>query len=216
MLLQPLFEQPQHWPWALGVLFGTLMSAAYVFRVVAHGFDRARPNPPSIHPDRLAQWLALLPAAGLGLALISEPLLLWLSDDELARPAAARHRTLPGLVIFALREDQQRLRVTLNLLGVTLKLLLVGGMLYGVSQGSEYRFSVPLLPGAPLVLQADALSLLFVALSRCSGRRPPSTPSATWKTRFALLRLFQPVRQRHRGPGAGGQPWSAFCCSTSC
>lgn len=72
---------------------------------------------------------------------------------------------LPGLVIFALREDQQRLRVTLNLLGVTLKLLLVGGMLYGVSQGSEYRFSVPLLPGAPLVLQADALSLLFVALS---------------------------------------------------
>ena len=52
---------------------------------------------------------------------------------------------LPGLVIFALREDQQRLRVTLNLLGVTLKLLLVGGMLYGVSQGSEYRFSVPLL-----------------------------------------------------------------------
>ena len=71
---------------------------------------------------------------------------------------------LPGLVIFALREDQ-RLRVTLNLLGVTLKLLLVGGMLYGVSQGSEYRFSVPLLPGAPLVLQADALSLLFVALS---------------------------------------------------
>ena len=72
---------------------------------------------------------------------------------------------LPGLVIFALREDQQRLRVTLNLLGVTLKLLLVGGMLCGVSQGSEYRFSVPLLPGAPLVLQADALSLLFVALS---------------------------------------------------
>lgn len=72
---------------------------------------------------------------------------------------------LPGLVIFGLREDQQRLRVILNLFGVTLKLLLVGGMLYGVSQGSEYRFSVPLLPGAPLVLQADALALLFVALS---------------------------------------------------
>ncbi|MDH2241733.1 proton-conducting transporter membrane subunit [Pseudomonas sp. GD03909] len=72
---------------------------------------------------------------------------------------------LPGLVIFGLREDQQRLRVTLNLLGVTLKLLLVGSMLYGVSQGSEYRFSLPLLPGVPLVLQADALALLFVALS---------------------------------------------------
>ncbi|MBD3874039.1 monovalent cation/H+ antiporter subunit D family protein [Stutzerimonas chloritidismutans] len=72
---------------------------------------------------------------------------------------------LPGLVIFGLREDRQRLRVTLNLLGVTLKLVLVGSMLYGVSQGSEYRFSVPLLPGVPLVLQADALALLFVALS---------------------------------------------------
>ncbi|MCB4796080.1 monovalent cation/H+ antiporter subunit D family protein [Pseudomonas sp. NP21570] len=72
---------------------------------------------------------------------------------------------LPGLVIFGLREDRQRLRVTLNLLGVTLKLVLVGSMLYGVSQGNEYRFSVPLLPGAPLVLQADALALLFVALS---------------------------------------------------
>jgi len=46
---------------------------------VAHGFDRARPNSPSIHPDRLAQWLALLPALLVwGLALISEPLLLWL------------------------------------------------------------------------------------------------------------------------------------------
>jgi formate hydrogenlyase subunit 3/multisubunit Na+/H+ antiporter MnhD subunit len=79
LLLQPLFERPQHWPWALGVLFGTLMSAAYVFRVIAHGFDRARPNPPSIHADRLAQWLALLPALLVwGLALISEPLLLWL------------------------------------------------------------------------------------------------------------------------------------------
>ena len=79
LLLQPLFESPQHWPWALGVLLGTLMSAAYVFRVLSHGFDRARPNPPSIRADRLAQWLALLPALLVwGLALISEPLLLWL------------------------------------------------------------------------------------------------------------------------------------------
>ncbi|MCF7201331.1 proton-conducting transporter membrane subunit [Pseudomonas oligotrophica] len=79
LLLQPLLAEPRHWPWALGILLGTLLSAAYVFRVVAHGFDRARPNPPSIRPDRLAQWLALLPALLVwGLALISEPLLLWL------------------------------------------------------------------------------------------------------------------------------------------
>ena len=114
---------------------------------------------------------------------------------------------LPGTVIFALREDQQRLRVTLNLLGVTLKLLLVGGMLYGVSQGSEYRFSVPLLPGAPLVLQADALSLLFVALSSLLWAATTIYAIGYGKlaAALALLRLFQPVRQRHRGPGAGGQ-----------
>ncbi|WP_462380945.1 complex I subunit 5 family protein [Pseudomonas sp. Marseille-QA0892] len=72
---------------------------------------------------------------------------------------------VPGLIIFSLREDQARLRVALNLGGVTLKLLLVGAMLYGVSQGYQFRFEVPFIPGAPLILQADALSLLFVALS---------------------------------------------------
>ncbi|CDZ95108.1 complex I subunit 5 family protein [Pseudomonas saudiphocaensis] len=72
---------------------------------------------------------------------------------------------LPGLVIFALSEEQKRLRVALNLGGISVKLLLVGTMLYGVSQGMEFRFSLALLPGAPLVLQGDALSLLFVSLS---------------------------------------------------
>lgn len=72
---------------------------------------------------------------------------------------------LPGLVIFALSEEQKRLRVALNLGGISVKLLLVGTMLYGVSQGMEFRFSLAFLPGAPLVLQGDALSLLFVSLS---------------------------------------------------
>lgn len=72
---------------------------------------------------------------------------------------------VPGLLIFTLREDQQRTRVALNLCGVGVKLLLVGAMIYGVSRGLEFRFSLPFLPGAPLVLQGDALSLLFVALS---------------------------------------------------
>ncbi len=48
-------------------------------RVVSHGFDRARPNPPSLRADRPAQWLALLPALLVWcLALVSEPLLSWL------------------------------------------------------------------------------------------------------------------------------------------
>ncbi len=72
---------------------------------------------------------------------------------------------VPGLIIFALREDQQRLRITLNLCGVVVKLALVAAMIVGVARGMEFRFSVALLPGAPLVLQGDALSLLFVALS---------------------------------------------------
>lgn len=72
---------------------------------------------------------------------------------------------LPGLIIFALREDQVRLRVGLNLAAALLKLGLVALMLVGVSQGLEFRFSLPFLPGGGLVLQGDALSLQFIALS---------------------------------------------------
>ncbi|MEH6389102.1 MAG: proton-conducting transporter membrane subunit [Pseudomonas profundi] len=72
---------------------------------------------------------------------------------------------VPGLLIFALREDQNRLRVLLNITGVLLKLALVGLMLWGVDRGMEFRFAVPFLPGGGLVLQGDALSLQFVSLS---------------------------------------------------
>lgn len=80
VLLRPLLLEPAHWPWALGVLLGTLVSAAYVFRVVALAFNRANPTQLDYHPDRFAQWLALLPALCVwGMALISEPLILWLT-----------------------------------------------------------------------------------------------------------------------------------------
>lgn len=72
---------------------------------------------------------------------------------------------IPGLLIFTLREDQHQLRTRLNLLGVTLKLALVGLMVIGVNRGQSFRFELPFLPDAPLVLHADALSLLFVGLS---------------------------------------------------
>jgi multicomponent Na+:H+ antiporter subunit D len=62
ILLEPLLSDPQRWPWALGVLLGTLVSAAYIFRVVALAFDRARINPPDHRPDRIGHWLALVPA----------------------------------------------------------------------------------------------------------------------------------------------------------
>lgn len=81
VLLQPLLLQPSHWPWALGVLLGTLASAAYVFRVVAIAFDRADPNRPDYHPDISAQWLAMLPALVVwAMALLSEPAISWFAE----------------------------------------------------------------------------------------------------------------------------------------
>ncbi|MBL4834977.1 MAG: NADH-quinone oxidoreductase subunit J [Pseudomonas sp.] len=81
VLLQPLLIQPSHWPWALGVVLGTLASAAYVFRVVAIAFDRADPNRPDYHPDVSAQWLAMLPALVVwAMALVSEPAIRWFAE----------------------------------------------------------------------------------------------------------------------------------------
>jgi multicomponent Na+:H+ antiporter subunit D len=72
---------------------------------------------------------------------------------------------IPGLLIFTLREAQHGLRTGLNLLGVTIKLIGVGIMVWGVSQGLDFQFELPLIPNGPLILHGDALSLQFVALS---------------------------------------------------
>lgn len=84
---------------------------------------------------------------------------------SLLPPAIVLSSLLPGLLIFSLAEHQERLRVTLNLAGVTIKLLLVGLMLWGVSQGMQFRFELPLVPGGSLLLSGDALALQFVSLS---------------------------------------------------
>lgn len=72
---------------------------------------------------------------------------------------------IPGLIIFALPERAMALRTTLNLGGAVLKILLLVLMMVGVADGVEFEFRVPLMPGIDFVLQADALSLLFVNLS---------------------------------------------------
>lgn len=83
-LLLPLFLEPSNWPWALGVLVGTLASAAYVFRVVALAFGQAASDLRPANPDSFAQWLAMVPALLVwGLALISEPLIEWLRGASL-------------------------------------------------------------------------------------------------------------------------------------
>ena len=80
VLLLPLLENPARWPWVLGLLLGTLASAAYVFRVISLGFGQihTRPTTPA-DTNPHAQWLALVPALLVwAMALAGEPLQLWL------------------------------------------------------------------------------------------------------------------------------------------
>jgi multicomponent Na+:H+ antiporter subunit D len=72
---------------------------------------------------------------------------------------------LPGLAIFLVTEDNRRLRTLLNLTGAIVKLLLVGVLVWGVYHDHAYRAELALAPGLDLVLEADALSVLFVTLS---------------------------------------------------
>lgn len=72
---------------------------------------------------------------------------------------------VPGLVIFALAEDRQVLRSTLNLVGALVKLIFIAVMLRGVAAAQDYEFRHAVLPGLDLVLRADALAMLFLTLS---------------------------------------------------
>lgn len=72
---------------------------------------------------------------------------------------------VPGLIIFMLPERATGLRITLNLTGALLKIVLLVLMMIGVFHGVDYEFRVPLVPGLDFVLHADALSLMFVNLS---------------------------------------------------
>ncbi len=72
---------------------------------------------------------------------------------------------VPGLVIFALREQAVRTRRLLNMAGATLKVALIAVMLYGVYHDASYETRLPLLPGLDLVLHATPLAMLFVTLS---------------------------------------------------
>ncbi|MEC5211219.1 multicomponent Na+:H+ antiporter subunit D [Psychrobacter sp. PL15] len=74
---------------------------------------------------------------------------------------------LPAIIIFKLPEKSVRIRTVLNLAGAISKLVLVGWMLWGVTQGYSYEARWVLLPGIELVLRADPLALFFVTLSAC-------------------------------------------------
>jgi multicomponent Na+:H+ antiporter subunit D len=84
---------------------------------------------------------------------------------ELLPLAVVLSSLVPGVAIFFLAERQHRLRTVLNISAAVTKLALVSAIGYGVLRGEIYETRIPFLPGADLVLRADALSLQFVTLS---------------------------------------------------
>ena len=84
---------------------------------------------------------------------------------DLILPAILLSSLLPGLVIFALPEESVRLRTTLNLTGALFKLMFVALLFFLVAEREYAEMRLPLLPDMELVLRADALSMLFLALS---------------------------------------------------
>src|SRR5690606_35803805 len=85
--------------------------------------------------------------------------------DDMVMVATLLSSLLPGMLIFLLPEARVGLRTTLNLVGATAKLVLIGVMMWGVFRQVQYELTIPLLPGQDFVLRADALAMLFVSLS---------------------------------------------------
>jgi len=72
---------------------------------------------------------------------------------------------IPGLFIFTINERNHKLRTFLNLGGAVIKIILMILMIMGVYRGENFETRIPLLLDFDLVLQADALSMLFATLS---------------------------------------------------
>ncbi|WP_304639481.1 complex I subunit 5 family protein [Pseudomonas sp.] len=79
LMLREILRVPEHWPWAVGLLLGTLATAAYILRIAVLSVSTRRPPHELSQPDTGAQWLALLPAlCAWLLALWTQPLMAWL------------------------------------------------------------------------------------------------------------------------------------------
>ncbi len=72
---------------------------------------------------------------------------------------------VPAILIFGIDEERHRLRTVLNMSGATIKVVLVSYLLWRVQQGYAYETRFTLLGNLELVLNADAMSLLFATLS---------------------------------------------------
>lgn len=84
-----------------------------------------------------------------------DSLLLWILSSSLA----------PAVWILFLKEDSHRLRTTINLAGALAKVALVAVMVHGVLNEQRFEYRVSVLPKLDLVLEADAMAVLFVSLS---------------------------------------------------
>jgi multicomponent Na+:H+ antiporter subunit D len=85
--------------------------------------------------------------------------------DDLVILATLLSSLVPGVWIFFLAESRVGWRTFLNLLGATIKLGLIGLMMWGVYHEVQYELVLPLAAGLDVVLRADALGMLFVSLS---------------------------------------------------
>jgi multicomponent Na+:H+ antiporter subunit D len=72
---------------------------------------------------------------------------------------------VPGVFIFVLAEKRTRLRITLNMIGAIVKLVIIGVMLWGTYHQVGYETRFTLMPGFDFVLDSSALGMLFVTLS---------------------------------------------------
>jgi multicomponent Na+:H+ antiporter subunit D len=72
---------------------------------------------------------------------------------------------VPGTIIFLLPEDRHGVRTALNMTAAVTKLVLTGILVWGVQNEHVYETRIRFLPGIELLLDADAFSVLLVALS---------------------------------------------------
>ena len=180
-LLSSAFAVGQ-WLWVPVVAAGSLLAAAYMFRMLGYAFANANNQGAAVACDhRLEPGGGAGPAVGpdrhyhprLGRSVCVELCGSWccrfggaaMSLNAWLPALILLSSLVPGLAIFFLREESQRLRIVLNLFGAVMKLLLVGVMIWGVFHEQIYETRWTLAPGLDLVLHADALSVLFVTLS---------------------------------------------------
>ncbi|OZF42000.1 complex I subunit 5 family protein [Rhodococcus sp. 14-2470-1a] len=72
---------------------------------------------------------------------------------------------VPGLVVFFVPEDRERLRTILNLAGAVAKVLLVGSLIGAAVDGERFEWRSSFVPGIDLVLRVEPFALYFLALS---------------------------------------------------